>query len=614
MKQRILIVGDELRVVLSVARSLARCNVDVILAHTIPNRFVRSRALARHVRIAGSGDFGAYAADVIRVARETAPDLLIPCSDSALRVVVEREAELRLLCAVAAPPARAVRMVLDKDCTMTTAAAHGVPVPRTYDIPNIDALDRVELQYPVVAKPRDKSKPGGNLFKARYYFAPDALRAEFVAKPSFGLDHLIQRYHPGHGVGIGALISQGNVLAVAQHRRLTEYPSSGGVAVTAVSEAVDPTLAGHALRLLRALEWEGVAMVEFKRDPETGDAVLMEVNGRFWGSIALAIASGIDFPRHLWEATTGRQCTAPASSRPGVRFRWSAGELRRLAEVARDASQPGRGARTRSAMLAFVRHSVSSYRDALWRIDDPLPAIAEFGSVVLDVGSGMARSMIGRLLPRRVKETLREVSDLPAESRPTYLRRLVRRTFGVRDAGPPLRDARSFLVLCHGNIMRSPTAAAMLRRRFGERVIVKSAGLHARPSRPAEARAIIAAEELGLSLSDHGAAPVTPEAVEGADVIIVMDYRNEATLLTRFPAAANRVVLLGQYRPSRARNAAIPDPYHGTLDDVRHCFADIRACVDNLPLQLDAAPAPSSARVTELGPTSARLAREGSRR
>jgi predicted ATP-grasp superfamily ATP-dependent carboligase/protein-tyrosine-phosphatase len=612
MKHRILVVGDELRVVLNVARSLASCNAEVILAHSIPDRFVRSRSVARRVKIVGAADFAAYASDVIKTARESAPDLLIPCSDTALRVVVEHEAQLRSLCAVAAPSARAVRMVLDKESTMTTAAACGVPVPQSYDIPNIDAIDRVGLRYPLVAKPRDKSKSGGNLFKARYYHEPEALRAEFLAKPTFGMNHLIQRYHPGHGVGIGAFLWQGNVLAVAQHRRLSEYPSSGGVAVTAVSEAVDPVLLGHATRLLRALEWDGVAMVEFKRDPATGDAVLMEVNGRFWGSIALAIASGIDFPRHLWEVSTGRPCSAPASSSAGVRFRWSAGELRRLAEIARDDSRPDRSARTRAAMVEFVRHSLSSYRDALWRINDPLPAIAELASVLLEVAGGAGRSAIGRVLPRRVKSTLREVRDLPAESRRTYLRRLARRTLRGRDESPSLRNARSFLVLCHGNIMRSPTAAAMLRRRLGDGTIVRSGGLHARPGRPAETRAIIAAGELGLSLSDHGAAPVTPDVVEGSDVIIVMDYRNEATLLTRFPAAAGRVVLLGQYRPSKTSSSEIPDPYHGTLDDVRRCFADIRACVDNLPL--DVPTMPSGVRVTELLPTSERLAREGSRR
>lgn len=612
MMRRALIVGDELRVVLSVARSLARCNVEVILAHTIPGRFVLSRALARRVRIAAPSEFSTYASDVIKAVSESAPDLLIPCSDSALRVVVEHEAQLRSLCTVAAPSARAVRMVLDKDCTMATATAHGVPVPRSYDIPNIDAIDRLGLQYPIVAKPRDKSKPGGDLFKARYYHEPEALRAEFLAKPAFGVNHLIQRYHPGHGVGMGALLWRGNVLAIAQHRRLSEFPSTGGVAVTAVSEAVDATLADHAIRLLRALEWEGVAMVEFKRDPTTGDAVLMEVNGRFWGSIALAIASGIDFPRHLWEISTGRPCSAPASSRPGVHFRWSAGELRRLAEVARDDSHPDRGARTRTAARGFVRHSFSSCRDALWHIDDPLPAIAEFGSVVLELAGAAGRSMIARLLPRRLKATLREVRDLPAESRPTYLRRLVRRTLRGRDETPSLCNARSFLVLCHGNIMRSPTAAAMLRRRFGDNIVVRSGGLHARPGRPAEARAVIAAGELGLSLSDHGASPVTPEVVEASDVIIVMDYRNEATLLTRFPTAAGRVVLLGQYRPSEASNAEIPDPYHGTLDDVRGCFADIRACIENLPLDLPTMP--SGVSVTGMRPTPVPLAREGSRR
>src|SRR4029453_10687251 len=89
------------------------------------------------------------------------------------------------------------------------------------------------------------------------------------------------------------------LLQVFQHRRLHELPLSGGGSTYRVSQAVDQRLRDYASALMAALDWTGVAMVEFRVDRQTGDAVLMEINGRFWGSLPLSSRAGLAFAKDL---------------------------------------------------------------------------------------------------------------------------------------------------------------------------------------------------------------------------------------------------------------------------------------------------------------------------
>ena len=110
--------------------------------------------------------------------------------------------------------------------------------------------------------------------------------------------------------------------------------------MTSISEPLDPVLAEQAVALLRKLNWEGVAMVEFKRDRAEQRSVLMEVNGRYWGSLPLAIGAGIDFPLYEWQIAHGQQPVIPASYPAGLRFRWLGGDIRRLGSLF---NEPPRG-------------------------------------------------------------------------------------------------------------------------------------------------------------------------------------------------------------------------------------------------------------------------------
>jgi predicted ATP-grasp superfamily ATP-dependent carboligase len=108
---------------------------------------------------------------------------------------------------------------------------------------------------------------------------------------------MLQEYVAGDGYGVELLTDRGRPLAAFQHRRLHEVPITGGASSLRESVRLDPVLYRYATKLLEELRWTGLAMVEFRVGPR--GVALMEINGRVWGSLPLAVKSGVDFPLAL---------------------------------------------------------------------------------------------------------------------------------------------------------------------------------------------------------------------------------------------------------------------------------------------------------------------------
>jgi predicted ATP-grasp superfamily ATP-dependent carboligase/protein-tyrosine-phosphatase len=575
------IIGDEPRVVLAVARSLERCGVPVDLIHS-GSVAATSRSIRRNIRVASSDQsFHDYADAVLGALAQLTYPLVVPVSDNALHLVLERHDEVRRYATVAAPGIEPLRTVLDKEATMRHALACGVPIPATYDFPDEASFRGAHssITYPVIAKPKNKAGPPAR-FKVMYFQSFDELALEFAQDPDFGRTYLLQEYVDGSGVGIGAFMRDGAAIAVAQHRRITELPPSGGVAVTAVSELVDPQLADYAVRLLRTIGWDGLAMVEFKCSAN-GRTALMEINGRAWGSIALAIASGVDFPRYLWMSYAGAPLnTLLPAAKDQVRFSWSAGGLARLEMVLIDPAIPPIG--FVRELRSFFEHLLDPRGHPVFRILDPLPGVLELTQVARGSARRIAKAAISRFVPRRVLTVLSNARTLPAPARRVYVGRSLWRSAGFRRR-PPRRRIRSVLFVCHGNIMRSAFAAATLRAALTSSTVdVDSAGVAARVGRPADDDAMRVADELGVSLARHRAKPVTRELINSAELIVVMDWRNEALLLEAHPDARRRVAFLGAFAPDADEGEMIADPYRAPRPVVEECFTRIARAVHEL--------------------------------
>jgi predicted ATP-grasp superfamily ATP-dependent carboligase len=179
-------------------------------------------------------------------------------------------------------------------------------------------------------------------------------------------------------MGIFLLLWDGNVRAEFAHRRLSEKPPSGGVSVYCESVAIDESLRDRSRALLEHYGWRGVAMVEYKRDSATGQPYLMEVNARFWGSLQLAIDSGVDFPGILVACALGDQRQQMPSYRLGVRSRWWWGQIDHLVGRFRSSATTNplppdtRGTGRACADLVLGLFRRADYEEVL-RWTDPVP-------------------------------------------------------------------------------------------------------------------------------------------------------------------------------------------------------------------------------------------------
>lgn len=150
---------------------------------------------------------------------------------------------------------------------------------------------------------------------------------------------------------------------------------------------------------------------------------------------------------------------------------------------------------------------------------------------------------------------------------------------------PP--SARSFVFVCYGNIMRSAMAEFLMRKALGDagtepQVRIMSAGLHASAGSEAHPRAQEASAELGISLAEHRAKPLTQNMIEGADCIFAMDFQNKAELLTLYPGFRKKIYMLSAYAEGPWRYREIPDPYTGDLETARFCARQLQTCIRNL--------------------------------
>ena len=147
------------------------------------------------------------------------------------------------------------------------------------------------------------------------------------------------------------------------------------------------------------------------------------------------------------------------------------------------------------------------------------------------------------------------------------------------------RNSKKLLVfVCTGNTCRSPMAEALAREHVPDGWEVLSAGLHAHVGDPATPEAVLASSELGADISRHRVRSMTDALAFSATLLVGMTAAHAAELRLRFPFAADKVHVLGEYGSNPIRD--IPDPFGGTLADYRQCIRAIRACLPGLIARL----------------------------
>ena len=385
LKPPVLVLGWISRIVVAVARSLHRHGVPVDAAHFEDAPAPGSRAIREFRRVPRPDlDPAGFVEQLSNFIRQCGHDMVIPTDDQALVALTEHYHDLKDLTYIACPRPEITGLVLNKASTLEVARRCGLPIPNSKVISDSSQLFdlRSSFPFPWVLKPAAKEVRVEER-KSYTLATAEEVAAKFPIAQEFTPPMLLQEYCTGSGVGVEMLMHEGNAIAIFQHQRLKEFPYTGGVSVTAIAEPPNSALVEKSLALLRALQWEGAAMVEFKVNPRDGRAVLMEVNGRYWGTIALPISAGINFPLYHWQLVHGETPAVPDGYSVGTQWRWTAGHVVRLHDLLVDArrSSPARKELLHS-LVTFPASFDSSTCHALFSASDPMPAVVDLVRIV----------------------------------------------------------------------------------------------------------------------------------------------------------------------------------------------------------------------------------------
>lgn len=373
---RVLIATEQTadqRKTLAAVRSLGdRGAVVTVGSDRFPCTPARSRLCAQRLRYPSPVDErAAFAATLRSELARGRYDVLLPLSDYTTIAAVAAQDELRGQIGIAVPPRAGFEIALDKLATRDQALRLGIAVPRTWCIADEDILEQVcrEVDFPCVFKLRRGAGAVGLHFPASAAALRECYAArEVTSDPLYDSRRpLVQERVPGPVHDACLLFDRGRVRAAFTQERIAMFPAAGGVGIH--NRSTDrPDLLAQAVALLASLDWHGPAMVEFKLDRRDGRFRLLEINPRFWGTLGLAIAAGVDFPWLTCGLARGTVPDSPPTWRSGLEHRW-------LIPYAFRHAREGRW-RDLWPLLRPGRDRVSE-----WRWSDPLPQLADlFGA------------------------------------------------------------------------------------------------------------------------------------------------------------------------------------------------------------------------------------------
>jgi predicted ATP-grasp superfamily ATP-dependent carboligase len=372
---KVLVLGTDARVVLAICRSLGRQGISVHLGWLDPDSIAcHSRYVQQIHRIAPYHPAElTWKHELLELIDKEDFQLIIPCNDSTVVPLQLHAADFAHVQALHLHRPEVYDVVFNKLKTVELAKKLGVHVARTAVVHSpADHEAAQRLQLPVVVKPLTTFDGSSGMNKSHVVVCAstsDELTA-ILARAPYASGCIVQEYFSGTGMGVEILADQGTVLTSFQHERLHETMAYGSSYRKSV--ALHPELHAAACSLMQALGYTGVGMVEFLMNKETGQWILVEINGRFWGSLPLAIHAGADFPYFLYQYWVEQRRSFPASYRLDVYCRnllldWQGRKQRKSTG--------------RSRLRDFWRdiRNLATCRDHLdsFSIDDPRPAVME---------------------------------------------------------------------------------------------------------------------------------------------------------------------------------------------------------------------------------------------
>lgn len=322
----VIITGAESTKALISVRSLGRKGVKVSVGgiDKFSSTFFSRYSKKSFIYTDPKKDETRFIEDLEKFVQENPHDVLIPTHSRETYTISKYKKRLEKYIKIPVPDYKKVLFANNKEKIIKAAKKLKIKVPETISIKSFKELESVsdKISYPSVIKLLNES---GNLGLSYVNSKNELIRKfketvkEFRLSPD--LYPVIQEFVSGRGYGTSVLYNKGNLRAIFTHKRIREYPFSGGPS-TLRESVKNSKMENNAKKIMDYLDWHGVAMVEFKLDEKTGEPFLIEINPRFWGSINTAICNGVNFPYLLYKMALDGDIKSVLDYKTNIRTRF----------------------------------------------------------------------------------------------------------------------------------------------------------------------------------------------------------------------------------------------------------------------------------------------------
>lgn len=395
--ERVLVIGDDMRIFLAVVRSLGRSGKEV---HAVPFNWhspaLRSKYIARIHKVPRYSDSPTeWLRAISTILEDGRFALVVPCCDRAIIPLQTHRHELAGY-NLAIPGDLAVSTLFDKHETRTVCRELGIPIADGAQLTASDTGSDLVKRFglPLIIKPKRSYDLARLETWGKVWVIEDRERVDQVLNAiEDRRRYLVESFFEGVGIGISVLARDGEIFQAFQHRRLRQ--GKGGPSSYRVSEPVNPDLLDAAIKICKHTRLNGVCMFEFRFNLKTSKWILIETNARFWGSISLPLSLGVDFPRHLYDLLVHKRLHHGVGYASGIKSRNAVLDGFNLIAAVKDLSRHNLVAWL-GAVFDFatqpIRWVTGNERSDSFVRDDLKPAFWECALLARDVANKVART------------------------------------------------------------------------------------------------------------------------------------------------------------------------------------------------------------------------------
>lgn len=364
------------------ARSLSQHGIHTVLASDRADLPVYAGRYSDEAIVIPSAedDLIAYKDALIGIGARPDIRTIIPAQPQDTYLLSKYEEEFEEYVSVVTPSFESLKNVHDRLRLSEIAEEAGVPVPETRLLTEVDDWSPeliVKSRYNLLAEEYADSYTAHDMgiVKTVKHLQPGeepnvtALCEEMEHTP------IVQEYvHSSDEYVFGALYDHGEAKTTFQHRQVRGDSYTGGGGVYRKSVHI-PELEEVGRRLLDALDWHGLACIEYMQDAETGEFKLTEINPRMWQSLPCAVRAGADFPHDFWLLATGQGDRIEPGYKVGVGSHYLYGEMKYLASLLQTDSSLIEPPAFASSIGDILSSIITEPHFDTVHLDDPLPIV-----------------------------------------------------------------------------------------------------------------------------------------------------------------------------------------------------------------------------------------------